>query len=69
MLFPEPDLHCPGLWHFGDFRNIFLPKIGEEQKKFYHLSAKPLAGIVPCYGKSGLSYCITFMKRLREGLK
>ena len=31
-------------WHFGDFRNIFLPNIGEDQKKSYNLSARPLAG-------------------------
>ena len=29
--------------HFGDFRKIFLPNIGEGQKKSYHLSATPLA--------------------------
>ena len=22
-----------GSWHFGDFRNIFLPNIGEDQQK------------------------------------
>ena len=22
-----------GPWHFGDFRNIFLPKVGKDQKK------------------------------------
>ena len=32
------------LWHFGDFRYIFLPNIGEDQKKSYDLSAGPLAG-------------------------
>ena len=30
-------------WHFGDFRKIFLPNIGEGQKNFYHLSTGPLA--------------------------
>ena len=29
-------------WHFGDFRNIFLPNIGEDQKKSFDLSASPL---------------------------
>ena len=33
-----------GLWHFGDFRNIFLPNIGEDQKKSYDFSSEPLAG-------------------------
>ena len=32
-----------GLLHFGDFRNMFLPKIGEDQKKSHHLSVGPLA--------------------------
>ena len=32
-----------GPWYFGDFRNIFLLNIGEDQKKSYHLSAEPLA--------------------------
>ena len=58
-----------GPWHFGDFRNIFLPNIGEDQKKSYHLSVRPLAGTVPYYGKSGPSFCITYVKRLDEGLK
>ena len=40
----------PGL--FGDFRNIFLPNIGEDQKKSYGLSAGPLTGTAPYYGKS-----------------
>ena len=33
-----------GPWHFGDFRNIFLPNIGEDQKKSYDFSSGPLAG-------------------------
>ena len=32
-----------GPWHFGDFRNIFQPNVGEDQKKSYHLSVGPLA--------------------------
>ena len=31
-------------WHFGDFRNIFLPNVGEEQKKSYDFSSGTLAG-------------------------
>ena len=42
MLFPGPDLHCVGLLALCDFRNIFLPNTGEDQKKSY-LSAEPLA--------------------------
>ena len=27
------DLHRAGPWHFGNFRNIFRPNIGEDQTK------------------------------------
>ena len=51
-----PNLHrAEALWHFGDFRNIFLPNIGEDQKKSYDLSAGSLAGTASYYyDKSGL---------------
>ena len=50
------------LW---DFRNIFLPNTGEDQTKvFYERGA---SGTVP-YVKSVPGYCITFIKRLDEGL-
>ena len=55
--------------HFGNFCNIFLPNIGEDQKKSHHLSAGLLAGTMPYYGKSGPGYCITFIKRLDESLR
>ena len=29
-------------WHFGNFRKILLPNIGEDQTKSYYLSAEPL---------------------------
>ena len=29
-------------WHFGDFRNILLPNIGENRKKSYDFSLGPL---------------------------
>ena len=58
-----------GRWHFGDFRNIFLPNIGEDQKTSYDFSAGPLAGTAPYYGKSGPDQCITFIKRLDVGLR
>ena len=48
-----PDLHCAGLWHFGYFCNILLPNIGKDQRKSYDLSAGPLDGTAPYYGKSG----------------
>ena len=47
-----PDYIPQGPWHFGDFRNIFLPNIGEDQKKSYNFSAGPFAGTAPYYGKS-----------------
>ena len=40
------------------------PNIDEDQKKSHHLSAWPLAGPMQYYGKSGPSYCITFIKRI-----
>ena len=55
-----------GLWHVGDFRNIFLPNIGENQKKVFP-SERGTPGTVT-YGKSGPGYCITFIKILDEGL-
>ena len=39
-----PDLLRAGPRHFGDFRNIFLPNIGEDQKKSYDFSSEPTAG-------------------------
>ena len=48
MLLPGRIYIAPGPWQFGDFRNIFLPSIGEDQKKSYDLSAGPLAGTAPC---------------------
>ena len=44
MLLPRPDLHCAGPMALGDFRNIFLPNIGEDQKKSHHPSVGLLAG-------------------------
>ena len=42
-----------GPWHFGDFRNIFLPNIVEDQKNPYDFRSGLLAGTPSCYGKSG----------------
>ena len=66
MLFPRRIHITRGPWHFGDFCNIFLPNISEDQKKSNHLSAGP--GTVP-YGKFGAGYCITLIKTLDEGLR
>ena len=49
--------------HFVNFHNLFLPNIGEDQKKFYHFSWGPLAGTQArsqkfamggCFGGQGL---------------
>ena len=40
---PGPDLYCAGPLVLGDYRNIFPPNIGEDQKKSYHMSAGLLA--------------------------
>ena len=47
-----PDLHRARPRHFEDFRNIFLPNIGDDLKKSYDFSSGPLAGIASYYGKS-----------------
>ena len=33
MLLPGRTYIALGPWHFGDFRKIFLPNIGEDKKK------------------------------------
>ena len=53
MLLPGRIYIALGPWHLGDFRNIILPNIGENQEKFYDFSVGPLAGTVTYYGKSG----------------
>ena len=62
MLLPGRIYVERGPWHLRAFRNIFLPNIGKDQKKSHHLSVGRLAATVPCYGKSGPSYCIMFIK-------
>ena len=44
MLLPSRINIALGPWHFEDFRNTFLPNIGEDQKKSYDFSAGHLAG-------------------------
>ena len=44
MLLPGRIYFALGPWHFGDFCNIFLPNIGEDQKKSYDFSSEPFAG-------------------------
>ena len=43
MLLPGPDLNRVGPLALWNFRNIFLPNTGEDQKKSYRLSAGHLA--------------------------
>ena len=64
MLLPGPDLHCAGLLALWRFLPHFSTDIDENQKKSQHV-----AGTVPYYGKSGHGKCITFTKKLDEGLR
>ena len=52
------------LW---DFRNIFLPNTGKDQKNVL-LSERGDPGIVP-YVKSDAGNCITFIQRLDEVMR
>ena len=68
MLLPGPDLHSVGplaLWDF--FWNIFPPNTDEDQQEVLPF-ARGAPGTVPCV-KSVPGYCITFIKRLDEGLR
>ena len=67
MLLPGPDLICAEplalLQHIS-------AKYRLRKKKSHYLSAGPLAGPVPYYDKSGLSYCIIMLnKRLSESVR
>ena len=53
MLLPGRIYIALGPWHFGNFRYIFLPNTGEDQKKLYDFSVGPLSGTASYYGKSG----------------
>ena len=52
------------LW---DFRNIFLPNTGKDQKNVLR-SERGALGTVP-YVKSNFGYCIAFVQRLDEDLR
>ena len=67
MLLPGPDLHYASAWQFGDFYDVFLPNIGKGQKKV--LPSEHGAPGSLRYGKSGPSFCITFIKKLDKGLR
>ena len=66
MLFLGRIYIARGPWHFGDFCNIFLLNVSEDQKKSYYLSAGPWHCAV---WHKGASYCIMFIKSLDEGLR
>ena len=53
MLLPGRIYIALGPWHFGDYCNIFLPNVAEDQKKSYDFRAGPLASTAPYYGKPG----------------
>ena len=53
MLLPGWIYIALGPWHFGDFRNIFLPNIGEDQKKSYDFSSGTQDSTASYYGKFG----------------
>ena len=63
MLFPGRIYIARGHRHLGDFCNIFLPNISEDQKSPNIWARGP--GTEP-YGKYGAGYCITFIKSLDE---
>ena len=67
MLLIGTDYIASGRWYFGNFHKIFLPNIGEDQKKVSP-SESGAPGTMP-YGKSAPGYCIMFIKRLHEGLR
>ena len=54
MLLPGRIYIALGPRHLRDFRNIFLPNVGEDHKKSLDLSAGLFAGTAPYCGKSGL---------------
>ena len=62
MLLPSRTYIARGPWHLRDFRNIFLPNIGEDQKKSRHLSEGPPAGTAPYYGNPVLVIALRLWK-------
>ena len=62
MLLPGRIYIALGPWYFGDFRNIFLRNISEDQKKSYDFSAVPLDGTAPYYVNSALINALRSLK-------
>ena len=69
VLLPGPDLHCTEPLALLRFSQHLSVNYRKDQKKPHHLSAEPLDGTVPYYGKSGPGYCITIIKRLDESMR
>ena len=61
MLFLGRIYIARGPWHLGDFCNIFLPNVSEDQKSPTIVGQGP--GTEP-YGKYGAGYCIKFIESL-----
>ena len=68
MLLPRLDLYYAGPLALWRFSQLFQPNVDEYQKNVSP-SKREAPGTVPYYGKTGLSYCITSVKRLDEGLR
>ena len=63
MLLPGWIYTALGTWHFRDFRNIFLPNIGDEdEKKSYDFSSGPLAVLRHIMVKPALSNALRSQK-------
>ena len=56
-----------GIRAVWDFRNIFHPNTGKDQKNV--LRSERGAPLTVPYAKSDAGYCITFIQRLDEDLK
>ena len=69
MLLPSRIYIAQGPWHLGDFCNIFLPNINEDQKKSYYDTIWGQGPGSEPYGKYGAGCCIKFIKSLNEGLR
>ena len=65
---PGPDLHYAGPMALWGFLQHLSAKCRKKQKKTNNTIRARVPGTVR-YGKSGSSYCITFIKRLNEGLR
>ena len=66
MLFPGRIYIAQGPWHLGDFCNIFLTNINEDQKSH---SVWGQGSGTERYSQYGAGYCIKFIKSLDEGLR